>query len=163
MRERTKVEFEKLYTQHRENIFAVCVLMLKDYQLSEDAMQETFYKALLKFDEFKGKSTPRTWLTRIAINVCKDRLKKKSSLETPGEDVDILINEQENIDNRLSVCQAIAELPIELREVVALYYYQELTHREIAQILGISVPNVAYRLRTAKSKLKKFLAEDENE
>lgn len=162
MRENKKLEFESFYIQYRESIFKVCALMLKDYQHAEDAMQETFYKALCRFDRFKRESSALTWLTRIAINVCKDRLKKKSSLETPGEDVDILIYEEE-IDSKLSVTDAVRALPLELREVVILYYYQEFTHKEIADIVGISVPNVAYRLRTAKSKLKTYLAEDNDE
>lgn len=162
MRENKKLEFESFYIQYRENIFKVCALMLKDYQHAEDAMQETFYKALCRFDRFKRESSALTWLTRIAINVCKDKLKKKSSLETPGEDVDILIYEEE-IDSKLSVTDAVRALPLELREVVILYYYQEFTHKEIADIVGISVPNVAYRLRTAKSKLKTYLAEDNDE
>ena len=162
MREDKKAEFERVYIDYRENIFRVCILMLKDPQASEDATQETFYKALCKFNRFKAESSVKTWLTRIAINVCKDKLKKKSSIETPQEDVDIL-SYNENIDQKLTVSEAINSLPVELREVVVLYYYQELTHKEISKILGISVPNVAYRLRTAKNKLKIYLTEDDDD
>lgn len=163
MKDKTMVEFEKIYIENRESIFRICALMLKDYQHAEDAMQETFYKALCKFKSFNNSSSLKTWLTRIAINVCKDKLKKKSSYETPDEDVDIPINNQEIIDNKLSVLDAISSLPINLREVVALFYYQELTHKEIASILKISVPNVAYRLRSAKKMLKDYLSEDDDE
>ncbi len=165
MKETTMVEFEKTYVEYRENIFRVCAMMLKDYQLAEDATQETFYKALCKLHSFNKSSSAKTWLTRIAINICKDRLRKKSSFETPKEDVDVLSHtySEENIDSKLSVIEAIKALPVELREVVVLYYYQELTHKEISKILKLSVPNVAYRLRTAKSKLKDYLTEDNNE
>ncbi len=163
MSEKTMVEFEKTYVEYRENIFRVCAMMLKDYQLAEDATQETFYKALCKLHSFNRSSSVKTWLTRIAINICKDRLKKKSSFETPKEDIDALSYSEESIDSRLSVIEAIKALPIELREVVVLYYYQELTHKEIAKILKLSVPNVGYRLKTAKSKLKDYLTEDEDE
>ena len=162
MREDKKAEFEKIYLDYSENIFRVCLLMLKGPRLSEDAAQETFYKALCNYGRFKANSSAKTWLTRIAINVCKDRLKKKSSHETPQEDVDIL-SYSENIDTRLTVTEAINSLPIELREVVVLYYYQQLTHKEISGILGISVPNVAYRLRSAKEKLKTYLTEDNDD
>lgn len=163
MKDKTMVEFEKIYVDFRENIFKVCFFMLKDFQLAEDAAQETFYKALCSYGRFKGKSSPKTWLTRIAVNVCKDRLKKKSSFETPDEDVGILLNQEENIDTRLSVIEAVKRLPIEYREVVILYYYQELTHKEIAKILKLTVPNVAYRLKSAKAKLKVYLKEDDDE
>lgn len=46
MKDTTMVEFEKIYIENRDNIFRVCFLMIKDYQLAEDAAQETFYKAL---------------------------------------------------------------------------------------------------------------------
>ena len=163
MREETMVEFEKFYIEYRENIFHLCSLMLGDYQLAEDAMQETFYKALCKYHGFKGRSSPKTWLTRIAVNVCKDRLRRKSSLEAPEAELEGAAAPDEGIDSRLSVIDAINALPLELREVVVLYYYQELTHKEIAKLLRLTVPNVAYRLRTARSKLKNYLSEDEDE
>lgn len=158
MKDKTMVEFEKFYIEYRENIFRVCYLILKDYQLAEDASQEAFYKALCSYKRFNGKSSLKTWITRIAVNVCKDRLKKKSSLETPGEDLSSLSYHEENIDDKLSVIEAVKNLPLELREAVILYYYQELTHKEIAEILSLSVPNVAYRLKKAKSKLKIYLS-----
>ncbi len=163
MKKKAMAEFENLYIDFRENIFRVCYLMLSDYQLAEDAMQETFYKALCAYGRFKGKSSVKTWLTRIAINECKDRLKKKSSSETPDEDVDILLYTEENIDERLSVIEAVKALSFELREVVILYYYQELTHKEIADILNLTVPNVAYRLKNAKKRLKKYLSEEDED
>ncbi len=163
MKDKTMVEFEKIYLEQREKIFRVCAVILRDNGLAEDAMQETFYKALRRYGRFRGKSNVRTWLTSIAVNECRDRLRKKSSYETPSEDVDILSYNQDNIDSRLSVAEAVRSLPEQLREVVVLYYYQEFTHKEIAEILGLSVPNVAYRLRTAKLKLRDFLGEDDYE
>lgn len=162
MKDKTMVEFEKFYIEYRENIFRVCFLIIKDYQLAEDAMQEAFYKALCSYKRFGSKSSLKTWITRIAINVCKDRLKKKSSFEPPKEDFDYLLYQEENIDDKLSVIEAVKSLPLELREVVILYYYQELTHKEIADILHLSVPNVAYRLKRAKIKLKAYLSEEED-
>ena len=94
--------------------------------------------------------------------MCKDKLKKKSSYETPDEDLYSLSYQEEYLDDKLSVIEAVKALPLKLREVVILYYYQELTHKEIAEILGISVPNTAYRLREAKSKLKIYLSEEED-
>lgn len=163
MNSKTMVEFEKIYINYRDNIFRMCFLMLKDYQLAEDAMQETFYKALCAFKRFNEKSTVKTWLTRIAINVCKDKLKKKSSFETPDEDVGILLYKEESIDEKLCIVDAIKQLPVELREVVVLYYYQELTHKEIAKTLKLTVPNVAYRLKTAKSRLRLYLSEEDKD
>jgi RNA polymerase sigma-70 factor (ECF subfamily) len=162
MKDKTMVEFEKFYIEYKENIFRVCFLILKDYQSAEDAAQEAFYKALCSYKRFNGKSAVKTWITRIAVNVCKDKLKKKSSYETSDEDLYSLSYQEEYLDDKLSVIEAVKALPLKLREVVILYYYQELTHKEIAEILGISVPNTAYRLREAKSKLKIYLSEEED-
>lgn len=163
MKKKAMADFESIYINFRENIFRVCYLMLGDYQHAEDAAQETFYKALCSYKKFRSESSVKTWLTRIAVNVCKDRLKKKSSSETPDEDAGRLLYNEENIDERLSVIEAVKGLPRELREVVVLYYYQELTHKEISEILKLSVPNVAYRLKRAKEKLKVYLSEEEED
>ena len=163
MSNKTMVEFEKLYREYSDNIFRVCIMMLGDCQLAEDAAQETFCRAMSKYRSFRRGSSPKTWLTRIAINICKDRLKRRSNLEIPVEIIDAASRSEEDIDGRLSVLSAVEALPINLREVVTLYYYQEFTQKEIAKILGLSEPNVAYRLRSARKLLRNHLTEEDYE
>lgn len=156
---KTMVEFEKIYLEYRDNIFRVCAMMVRDPSLAEDCAQETFYKALRRYRSFRKKSSVKTWLTSIAVNVCRDRLRKKSSAEIT---TDTLCDSayEENIDNKLSVTEAVRALPDELREAVILYYYQQLTQREIAEMLGVGETKIAYRLKKAKAQLRDYLTED---
>lgn len=57
------------------NCWRLCFMYLSDWQLAEDALQETFLKVFRKYDTFAGRSSEKTWLVRIAVNVCKDYLR----------------------------------------------------------------------------------------
>lgn len=154
-------EFENIYELHRDSVFRTCLLFLKDYQLAEDAAQETFYKVYCKLHTFGGKSDIKTWITRISVNVCKDKMRKKSFKEQPTEErifSNLPFNESE-IEDKLIVVRAISELPIDLREVTVLFYYQEIKQKDIAKILKIPETTVAYRLRKAKEILRSLMKE----
>ena len=63
---------ERLITQHQTSLLRLCYVQLQDQALAEDAVQETFLKAYKGFDSFRGDSSEKTWLTRIAVNTCRD-------------------------------------------------------------------------------------------
>lgn len=71
-------------------------------------------------------------------------------------------NESDRLDERLVMEAALAKLPAELREVVILHYFQELSMRETADILQIGLPLVKYRIKKAKELLREFLGEEES-
>lgn len=143
----------------------MCYLYLGDVAASEDAMQETFLKAYEKYPFFRGKSDVKTWLTRIAINTCKDmqrRDARKGSLltaEIPENGQRSTEVPEDSID-RILVSDAIWQLPQELREVVILFYYQELSTKTIGAILHIPRTTVEFRLKKARSELRKVIRED---
>lgn len=153
--------FEQIYLEYKDNILKISMMYLKDYYLAEDAAQETFCRVLDKLHTLKDVTNIKPWITKIAVNICKDNLKKKSHTEIVTDYVNLnsAVNVAEKLDSRITVFQALHTLPIELREVIILYYYQELTQKEIAKILKVPETTVAYRLRTAKSKLKDYLKE----
>lgn len=156
------INFDEIYNEHKNSIFRVCFMYLKDYHLAEDVTQETFYKFYCKQKTFKNQSDIKTWITRICINLCKDKMKKKSFREKP---VDYILSSSdlENfsiVENKLVVTSAIMNLPIELREVVILFYYQQLKRNEIAKIIKQPETTVDYRLRKAKEILKITLKGD---
>lgn len=152
----TEHALETLMRQHADSILRLCLLLLQDYHLAEDAMQETFVKACRGFARFRGDSNPKTWLTRIAINVCKDinrsawmrhtarsiRLEDLPEPSTPPEEADD------------TLIQGVLSLPHKLRETVLLVYYSGFTAQETAQALAVSIPTVYSRLRKAQSILK---------
>lgn len=156
---------EDLYHNHARNIQRLCYLYLGDAAASEDAMQETFLKAYEKYPLFRGNSDIKTWLTRIAINTCKD-MQRRDAGKNVFPAAEVLENTQhttdvpENTIEKLLVSEAIHRLPRELREVVILFYYQELTTSTISTVLHIPRTTVEFRLKKARGELKKVIRED---
>lgn len=157
---------EDLYHSHARNIQRMCYLYLGDVAASEDAMQETFLKAYEKYSFFRGKSDVKTWLTRIAINTCKDMQRREMSKNAYMKKEIAMADRQPVTDNvehsidRLLVSEAIQKLPCNLREVVILFYYQEMSARAIGNILHIPGTTVEFRLKKARGELKKVIRED---
>ena len=158
---------ESLYRNYALNIQRMCYLYLGDAAAAEDAMQETFLKAYEKYPLFRGKSDIKTWLTRIAINTCKDILRRNArgkaflretlaNATTHTVSVDFC----GNTADRILLTDAIHSLPGELREVTILFYYEELSTKTIAAILHIPRTTVEFRLKKARLELKKVIKED---
>lgn len=152
-------EIGRMMEAYSTRLLRLCILYLRDMSLAEDALQETFVKAYKALDDFRGHSAELTWLTTIAVNTCRnllrtpwhryvDRSVALSSLPEPGVPC-------EPYDD--SVLREVLALPVKYREVILLYYYQELTVREVAQALGLTEPAVNARLRRAKRLLKPTL------
>lgn len=154
--------FKELYLEHKDNLLGIAILYLKDYHLAQDAVQETFFKVFEKLSTLDTVINKTAWITTITVNICKNKLKRKyrSEISSSELDLDSLPVLSESLDEKLTVLEALHSLPLTLKEVVVLYYYQELTQREIAEILKVSESTVAYRLKTARKLLKNYLKED---
>jgi RNA polymerase sigma-70 factor, ECF subfamily len=158
-------ELMKLYGQE---ILQLVYSYVKNQSLAEDLTQDIFVKCYKSLNTFHGKSKLRTWLWRIAINHCKDFLRS-------WYNKNVIINgEQEPIDNWCNnlveetvvqkdedeqLIQAIMKLPIKYREVIYLFYYEDLPIKEIAELTGTGDNTVKTRLRRAKELLKVKLEE----
>lgn len=151
-----------MIARYGDGILRLCLLYLGDRQLAEDAFQETFVKAWRRQDTFRGESSIKTWLSHIAVNTCRDmlrrgwfRLMKRSE---PIESLFALAAPQE--EARADVRDAVLALPGKYREVIVLYYDQEMTLKEIAETTGMTVNSVSTRLRRARALLRKALGEE---
>lgn len=152
-------DFNRLINKYGTEILRLCYLYLKDYQLAEDACQDTFVQVYKKFHSFKGHSSEKTWITRICINKCKNYLRSswarrivlndKKLRESKGSDKE-LFSRLENSD----LFRSIMDLKPKYKEIILMYYYQQLTVKEIAEILGISESNAFTRLSRARKNLK---------
>lgn len=155
---------EKLMSEHGDAILRVCYLYLKDYHLAQDATQETFIKAMKSYDSFEHKSSEKTWLTRIAINCCKNIMRTRwfhSVSVGLGEEVNsVNLNPIEELLEKGDLSNAIMSLNKSEREIIILYYYQELSIKEISAIVGKKENALNQQLRRAREKLKKILKED---
>lgn len=170
---KTEVQvIEKWYLEYSDELLRLCYLYLGDYHLAEDALQETFIRAIKNIKGFQHESTEKTWLTRITINVCKTMLQKKKterektfSYEKHVSEI-FLVSEEKGIEQMLeqsSLIQSILKIKPEYREILILHYYQELKLREIARITDLPMTTVAWRLRKGKEELRKLLGGDYNE
>jgi RNA polymerase sigma-70 factor (ECF subfamily) len=147
---------EAMMASHGDALLRMCYIYLQDEGLARDAVQETFLKAYRKWDSFRGKSRELTWLTRIAINTCRDMRKttwfKLFDRRVALDDLPEPGYVQAFRDD--TVLQAVTGLAEKYRVVILLYYYQELTQGEIAQALGMPLATVKTRLARAKAQLR---------
>lgn len=152
-------KLRRLIEEYEVGLLRVCYMFLHDAALAEDAVQETFLKAYLAMDQFRGESSEKTWLMRIAVNTCKDMHRSAWMKHTDRRMTPEMLPEAalpfEERDEELILC--VMALPIKLREVVMLRYYQEMSVKEIAETLGITAPSVSNRLKRAVKKLKTML------
>ncbi len=152
---------EEAMARWEKQILHLCFAYLGDLALAEDAVQETFFKAWKSFGRFRGEAREKTWLTRIAINTCKDLTKSAWARKTDRRVTPDALPEgaapfQARDD---SVTRAVMALPPKLKEVTLLRWYHGLTLEEMTQVLSLPRSTVNYRLKKAKALLKDELEE----
>ncbi len=146
-----------LMTQYEREILRTCYAILQDRQLAEDAVQETFLKAYQHLQDFRSESSEKTWLMRIAINVCKDQRRLRwfrfvDRRITPEE-----LLEDSDTPHDTDLSDAILRLSHKQKEAVLLYYYHGMTIDETAAALGVRPSSVSIRLKRARAQLKDLL------
>lgn len=152
-------ELERLVLQYQQSLLRTCFLYLRDRTLAEDAVQETFLKAYRSLASFRGECSEKTWLMKIAMNTCCDlrRTHRLRSID-PRRIPDLLPQAAEPFaPAEEELVTQVIQLPRKLREVILLYYYQDMTVTEIAVSLGISQSSVSGRLKRARGKLRTLL------
>ena len=150
---------ERAMADHEAALLRLCFACLGDLQLAEDAVQETFVKAYRGLDRFRGESADRTWLTRIALNTCRDmrrgawfrHIDRNAALDQLPEK-GVPFTERDD-----TLTRAVMGLKPKLREVVLLHDSQGMTAEETARTLGISRSTMYNRLEKAHGLLRKEL------
>ena len=153
---------DELIEMYYPEILRYCIWNAPNRHLAEDAAQETFLKAIRYFDHYVHKGKFKAFLYQIALNTCVDMKRRKwttdISLEQLPEEAVYRENGFDEVDVKLQFRQMTDSLPEELQEIVMLRYAQELSMREIAQIVNLPMRTVQSRLRSALKKLKKELS-----
>ena len=156
-------EITHLIETYQLALLRLCYAYLHDRALAEDAVQETFLKAYKKLDQFRGNASIKTWLSAIAINCCRD-MSRGSWFRHIDRSISVdqlPVRSEEAIPEYDSVTIEVMRLPIRLREVVLLYYFQDMNTNEIAETLRISQQAVSNRLQRAKTRLREALGNAE--
>lgn len=156
--------FEELYTQHAARLYNVALRMLGNTADAEDVVQDTFLLAHKRLDSFRGEAALGTWLYRLAVNQCLDRLRSRAgreqlatdSLDEPTRVWQPTARSDRPVE-RLDLKSAIARLPEGSRAVFVLHDVEGLEHREIAKLLGISDGTSKSQLHKARMRLREIL------
>ncbi len=159
--------FDVIVERHQRAIYHVCYRFVGNHEDASDVAQEAFVRAWRGLGQFKGQSALTTWLYRIAVNLCLNR----ASLKTPALEpiaVDQFVDEHTEDprtgllrDERArAVRRAIDALPRKQRATVILRAYQELSHQQIADILGSSVGAVKANFFHALANLRRALGSE---
>ena len=150
----SEAELGRMIAQYGDGLMRICLLYLKDYASAEDAVQETFLRAYKSYSSFEGRSSEKTWLTTIAVNVCKNMLRSPWRKRNAGEEaLETLRTEDPSLPDP-TVSRAVMRLPDEQRTAVILYYVQGMKIREIAKALNVPTQTISSRLSRARSKLR---------
>ena len=160
----TDVEMQRLIDKYGNDTLRLCTLYLKDRHLAEDALQETYIKVWQKYQTYKNQANEKTWITRIAINVCKNYLRTAWFKKTKTMDIIEISqnsgNSYKGVEESVDLTHAIQGLKEKYRTVLLLYYYQEFTVKEIAEILETSQSTVLSLMRRGRNQLKQKLKKD---
>lgn len=148
----------RLMEEHGDRLYRLCLLLLRDPHLAEDAVQDTFFRAW-RSGGFRGESGEKTWLTRIAINVCKRYLTSPwHKRRADAEALDALLADAPP-DTDDTLIRAVLSLAPKYRAVVLLHYYEGYKAREIAELLHLRTNTVVSQLRRAREQLGPMLKE----
>ena len=158
--------FDVLVERHRRQVYQVCYRFVGNHEDASDLAQDAFIRAFRALHTFQGKSAFGTWLYRVAVNVCLNRVAVKQPPTEPLEQREHADRARETPDREVlrqedvaAVRAAIARLPRKQRATMILRMYHELPHEEIAGILGSSVGAVKANFFHALANLKKLLRE----
>ena len=147
--------FENTYATYGRRLYHFCLVQLKNAADAEDAVQEAFIKRLYNAPGFKSEDHERNWIYRVALNICRDKLKEKRRLDLPLESAVPLSREQPE-----PIMDLVLAMPQKLRTVIHLHYYEGYGVREIAKLLGVTESAVKMRLTRGRELLRGEL-EDE--
>ena len=169
--------FDQMVVKHKDKLFNMVYWFLGDYQEANDCSQEIFIKVFKSIKKFRSESSFSTWLYRIAINTCKNRLKssayrwkkKTVPLENPESSKDGNLsykihndspspaNELEKKERLMMIQKAINALPQEQNRVIVLRDIQGLSYQEIVDLTGLNLGTVKSRLARARLELRNKL------
>ncbi len=147
---------QRVVDKYSDMLFRITLLHLKNKSDAEDAAQDVFFKLVEKEHIFESDEYEKAWLIRVAINVCKDRLKSAWFRKT--------VVFEENLYNttpeKQEVLSSVLELPVKYRSIVLLFYYENYSIAEIAKIIGKKEATIGSQLHRARKLLKIKLEED---
>ena len=156
--------FDILVERHRRSVYQLCYRFVGNHEDASDLTQDVFFRAYRGLSGFRGGSSLATWLYRIGVNACLNRVSARKPITEELDARQHVDTRNESPSERVlrqergaRVREAIAQLPPKQRATLVLRMYQELSHEEIADVLGSSVGAVKANFFHALGNLKKLL------
>ena len=158
----TDENINRLIALYGNSVLRMSYIILKDYDLAQDVAQDTFIQVIRKYNTLKDKKSEKAWIMKIAINQCRNQLRSQwlkkivyyeDDKELKNKTVEIDFKEDNTIAH-------IYNLKEKYKEVILLYYYQELSIKEIASTLGKKESNIQQLLKRAREQLKERMEND---
>ena len=149
--------FMDAVAQHQDMVYRIALHWFGIPQDAADAVQEVFLRLYTEEKPFGGPEHLRRWLLRVTVNVCKDALKSPwRKRRVPMESIPEPVFEE---PGQRDLYREVLALPEKYRTVLGLYYYEELSTKEIAALLNIRQTAVTTRLARGRELLKQRLTE----
>jgi RNA polymerase sigma-70 factor (ECF subfamily) len=153
-------EITRLVEEYGNDVLRIATVILKSKELAEDVYQETFLRVVRSYSSYRRESSEKTWIISIAVNVCRDYMRsawKRRVIVTDDFLTYSSDNDTEDIiekrSERQALINAILKLPDKYREIIHLYYYQEMGIKDISDVLRIPGGTVKSRLFKARALL----------
>ncbi|MDO8730461.1 MAG: sigma-70 family RNA polymerase sigma factor [Candidatus Omnitrophota bacterium] len=155
-----KEAYALLVRKHQARIRQLCLWTLGNAAEADDAAQEVFIKAYRGLGGFRGAAGFSTWLHRIAVNHCRDLLRKRGRQPTEswdalreekGEAAEALVVREDPVIQRRQLQEVLDRLPEQVRTILILREVEGLSYEELAEFLGCSLDAVKARLRRARA------------
>jgi len=152
-----ETKFAQLVEEQKSTIYTVCYMFSKDQDEVSDLFQEVLVNLWKSFSTFEGRSDIRTWVYRVAMNVCVSLERKKKHRDTVPLTMDINPYEDENPNSKqMEMLRKRISLLGPFDRAIIMLWLENMSYDEIAAVVGISVKNVSVRLYRIKEELKKM-------
>lgn len=166
--------FQELFRRHQTTVYRICYSYIRHAQDAEDLTQDVFLKAYRSLNSFEGRSSFKTWISRIAINSCKNETRRRSRRPQLSEtDVDTMADALPSAETTESewsarrqyelLNSALGDLDPDVLEILVLKDLEQRPYAEIAEKLGISVSAAKMRAQRARVKLQQQFKQLENQ
>ncbi|HYP22527.1 MAG TPA: sigma-70 family RNA polymerase sigma factor [Actinomycetota bacterium] len=153
--------FSALVRRHEDRVFGIAVRIMGDRADALDATQDTFVSVFRQAGSFRAEAAFTTWLYRVAVNACRDLLRKRRRLPEPTDELPERprpgIGTEEVVGLRLDLARALAQLPDEYRDAVLMHDLGAIPYEEIAQITGVALGTVKSRISRGRRRLAELL------
>ena len=164
MREEDKEFFIQKINENRLKMYKTAIAILKDEDDANDAIQEALYSAYKNYYSLREKSYFTTWIIKILINKCRNIINKNKKIAYIDDTViQNTASSEDNYEIENSLEWVLNQIDKELKEIVVLYYYDDFSVADIANVLEIPQGTVKSRLSRAREQIKEIIKKEEGE